>query len=118
MQKKNPNIHPGIVAALSTAGKNEYADYKFLSERIRQHIGEETLIFGTDGEPAIEKAFEDVFPIKDVIPAKCCIHLRYFNHVKSDILNYLKDQKVSVLEKEQIAKEILGTEFNGVRYVV
>ena len=116
VQKANPRVHPGIVVALSTSGTKGYEDYKFLSERIRQYIGEGSLIYGTDGEPAIEKAFEDVFPIEDVAPGKMCIHLRCFEHVKNDILNYLRDQHMSVMEREKIMKQLLGSEFNGVRY--
>ena len=116
-RKDNPNIHPGIVAALATSVNKEYEDYRFLSDQLKCS-GIDTLVYGTDGEPALERAFEDVFPIEGVTASKLNIHLRCFDHVKTDIKRYLENnEQLSQNEREKIIKQILGTEFNGKRLV-
>ena len=63
----------------------------------------------------MEKAFEDIFPMPDVSPEKLNVHLRYLAHIKSDILDYLKNKSVSFTEKGNIVMQILGSECIGKR---
>ena len=39
-------------------------DYLYLSQQLRPHGKLEILVYGTDGEPALERAFERIFPIE------------------------------------------------------
>ena len=62
--KKRPYIHPGIVVALSISVCKQEEDYLYLSQQLKSHGKLETLIYGTDGEVAIETAFEKTYPIE------------------------------------------------------
>ncbi len=72
------------------------------------------MCYGTDGELALEKAFEKVFPI-DADQENKSIHLRCFEHVKIDMKRKMEEMKVSEKEQQNIIKTILGTEFDGKR---
>ena len=48
--------------------------------------GSTPLIYGTDGELALEKAMENVYPIHGVGQQNQSIHLRCFTHVADDML--------------------------------
>ena len=62
--KKNPTKHPHVVVGLSVSGCKQYEDYAYLSRNLKLEGKIQSLIYGTDGEPAIEKAFEETFPIE------------------------------------------------------
>eukprot|EP00795_Rhopilema_esculentum_P003571 gene3571-9595_t len=61
--------HPGIVTGLSVSVLKRKEDYLCLSQQLRTHGKLENLISGTDGEPAIERAFEKSFQLKNVLRA-------------------------------------------------
>ena len=61
--KDRPNHHPGIVAALSISVCKQEDDYLYLSQQLKAHGKLETLVYGTDGEVAMENAFEQTFPV-------------------------------------------------------
>lgn len=71
------------------------------------------MTYGTDGECALERGFESVYPIEG--PACTNIHQRCFDHAKGDIIMKLKDLNVSESERKKIQQEILGSEFGGKR---
>eukprot|EP00795_Rhopilema_esculentum_P017848 gene17847-9553_t len=56
--------HPGIVTGLSVSALKQKKDYLYLSQQLRTHGKLENLVSGTDGEPAIERAFEKSFQLK------------------------------------------------------
>ena len=101
--------------AVGASVNKKYDDYKFLSDKIKLRADVKTLVYGTDGEPAMEKAMEDTFPIEDVAPGKASIHLRCFDHVRSDIKRYLQSKNVPANEIENICQQLLGSEINGKR---
>ena len=70
VKNNDPLSHPGVVVALATSATREYEDYKFLAEKISKFVAGKPIVYGTDGELAIEKAFEKEFPIEDVASAK------------------------------------------------
>ena len=70
VKKNDPLSRPGVVVALATSSTREYKDYKFLAEKISKFVAGKPIVYGTDGELAIEKAFEKEFTIEDVAPAK------------------------------------------------
>ena len=85
VKKNDPLSHPGVVVALATSATKEYEDYKFLAEKISKFVAGKPIVYGTDGELAIEKAFEKEFPIEDAASAKQSVHLPCFAHVETDM---------------------------------
>ncbi|XP_066926161.1 uncharacterized protein [Clytia hemisphaerica] len=109
----DPTKHPTVVAALAITYRKETEDYSFLAEGIRTTTPNK-LIYGTDGEVAIEKAFESAFPITETADAS--IHLRCFNHIDNDIGRFLKS-KLPNNEIRTIVNDILGYEdAHGTRF--
>ena len=105
----NEKKHPTTVGALMTSTTKEEADYAYLAESMKK-TGITTLTYVTDGEVALENAFEAAFPIDE--PGNN--HLRCFLHVDLDMkmfLSKLVDEQTS----KKIRREILGTEFDGKR---
>ena len=65
--KNERSRHPTITIALGVSYKKEEEDYAFFSDKLRQHLQTKTLVYGTDGEPAIEKPLERNFPIEGML---------------------------------------------------
>ena len=63
----------------------------------------------------LEKSLEEIFPIEDVATGKTSVHLRCFDHVKTDIDTFLSDRKVQISDRERIVKEVHGSEYKGTR---
>ena len=59
-----PDHHPGIVTGLSVSVLKQKENYLYLSQPSRTHGKLENLVYGTDGEPAIERAFENTSQLK------------------------------------------------------
>lgn len=110
--KNNESKHPTTLAAVMTSVSKETRDYEYLARSLKSE-GIESLTYGTDGECALERGFESVYPIEG--PACTNIHLRCFDHAKGDIIMKLKDLNVSESERKKIQQEILGSEFGGKR---
>ncbi|KAJ7391193.1 hypothetical protein OS493_019324 [Desmophyllum pertusum] len=111
--KNNVNKHPTTLAAVMTSVTKEKRDYEYFARSLKSE-GIESLMYGTDGECALESGFESVYPIAES-PAHNNIHLRCFDHAKGDILTKLKELKVCETERNKIQREILGSEFGGKR---
>ena len=111
--KNNVNKHPTTLAAVMTSVSKEMRDYEYLARSLKSE-GIESLMYGTDGECALESGFESVYPISEST-AHSNIHLRCFDHAKGDILMKLKELKVCDSERTKIQQEILGSEFGGKR---
>ena len=99
--------HPAIVVAIGISYKKEFDDYMFFSDKLKSYCKIETLVYGTDGEPAREDAMESNFPIEDTPPSKSSIHLRCFQHVRNDIPNFLQKTMPSN-DANEICNQILG----------
>lgn len=84
----------------------------YLASQLKSN-GIEKLIYGKDGELALELGFEAVFPIEDVPLSIRSIKLRCFNHVKEDMPKELN--RHPSLDKTAVIKSILGSEINGKR---
>ncbi|KAJ7382626.1 hypothetical protein OS493_033984 [Desmophyllum pertusum] len=82
--KNNVNKHPTTLAAVMTSVTKEKRDYEYFARSLKSE-GIESLMYGTDGECALESGFESVYPIAES-PAHNNIHLRCFDHAKGDIL--------------------------------
>ena len=110
--KSNKNKHPTSLAAVMTSVSKEKRDYEYLARSLKSE-GIASLVYGTDGECALESGFESVYPIENTTERN--IHLRCFDHAKRDILMKLKALKISETTKKNIQQEILGSEFGGKR---
>ena len=106
----SPSTHPSILVAMSTSSGREEVDYKILPTSLKKE-GIDSLIYGTDGEMALEKAFEEVFP-----PGQN-IHLRCFTHIQQDIKRKLKELNVGEETQKRVIAQILGKEYQGKRYI-
>ena len=110
--KNNRNKHPTTLAAVMTSVSKEKRDYEYLARSLKSE-GIESLMYGTDGECALESGFESVYPIVNSPPSNT--HLRCFDHAKGDIVMKLKELNVSETTRKNIQQEILGSEFGGKR---
>lgn len=72
--------HPTIFAGMATSTGRQKEDCMYLASQLKSN-GIEKLIYGKDGELALELGFEAVFPIEDVPLSIRSIKLRCFNHV-------------------------------------
>ena len=113
--KNNSYSHPTVVAFVSTHVKKEADDYKFVASKLKDQAKENCLIYGSDGEYALKKSLEEIFPIEYVFTGKTGIHLQCFDHGKIDIERFLSNRKVQISDRERIVKEILGSEYKGIR---
>ena len=75
-------------------------------------VGVQNLVYGTDGEVAIENALEKVFPIED-IGSNINIHLRCFTHFENDIERFCNKNGISVETRKLLVYSILGYEKDG-----
>lgn len=111
--KNKEGRHPTTLAAIMTSVTKEERDYEYMARCLKaERI--DSLTFGTDGECALERGFESVFPIKDGCSGEN-IHLRCFDHAQDDISRQLKSMKVNSEQRKKITTEILGRECNGKR---
>ena len=110
----NRSKHPTILVGMMTSCTRDVHDYEYLASNLKKH-GIKTLTYGTDGELAMEKAFESVFPIDGVPPSSASIHLRCFEHIKWDMLAELKKLEKKKKKQSYIVRRILGGEFQGKR---
>ena len=111
---KYTNKHPTVFLGMMTSTSKETRDYYYLASSLTKEKVT-TLTYGTDGEYALEKAFESVFPIEAVPNAKSSIHLRCFEHVKVDMKMKIDLLKIPEPSQKDIIKKILGCEHHGVR---
>ena len=64
VKKNDPLSHPGVAVALATSVTKECEDYKFLAEKISKFVAGKPIVYGTEVELAIQKAFEKEFQLK------------------------------------------------------
>ena len=112
--RKNTSKHPTILVGMMTSCTRDVHDYEYFASNLKKH-GVKTLTYGTDGELAMEKGFESVFPIDGVPPSSASIHLRCFEHLKWDMLAELKKLEQPKGKQNYIVRRILGGEFQGKR---
>ena len=84
--KNNVNKHPTTLAAVMTSVSKETRDYEYLARSLKSE-GIESLMYGTDGECALESGFESVYPISEST-AHSNIHLRCFDHAKGSLREF------------------------------
>lgn len=104
--------HPTILAGMMTSTGRQTHDYMYMASQLKSR-GISTLIYGTDGELALERGMEAIFPIEGIEPSKRSVKLRCFNHVKDDMLAQLKDTGSKT--SNAIVSSILGEEYMGLR---
>ena len=75
--KNPPDHHPSLLAGLSISVCKQFEDYLYLSQQLKLHGKLETLVYGTDGETAMENAFEKVFPIDGMFSTYYSGYLRH-----------------------------------------
>ena len=61
---KDKNTHPTITVGIGVSYRKVEDDYTFFSDKLKTHLKIKTLVYGTDGEPALEKPMENNFPIE------------------------------------------------------
>lgn len=111
--KNKEGRHPTTLAAIMTSVTKEERDYEYMARCLKaERI--QSLTYGTDGECALERGFESVFPTKDGCSGEN-IHLRCFDHAQGDISLQLKSMKVNGEQRKKITVEILGKECDGKR---
>ena len=89
--------NPYVVGAVMTSVSRTEEDYSYLATQLREKANIETLIYGTDGELALEKGLEKTFPSL----SSNSIHLRCFTHANDNVITELK--KCGVREQERTA---------------
>jgi hypothetical protein len=109
--RKDPLKHPSVFVGMTTSSGKDVEEYQFLASALKRCGKVKSLIYGTDGEVALERGMEDVFPIDSGEN----IHLRCFDHVKEDIKRKLDQLQVPSKQHVEIVAAILGTEFKGKR---
>ena len=80
VHKNDQQKHPTLFVGIMTSTGRQSNDYMYLASQLQKH-GIDHLIYGTDGEYALENGMETVFPIDQ----KKNIKLRCFNHVHDDL---------------------------------
>ena len=117
VKKNDPLSHLGVVVALATSLTKEYEDYKFFADKISKFVAGKPIVYWTDRELSIEKVFEKEFPIEYVASAKQSVHLCCFAHIESNMEKFLPEKtSLDRKSKNKIMADILGKEFNSVRY--
>ena len=101
--KSNEQKHPTTLAAIMTSTLKEKNDYQYMVRCLKSE-GVDSLVYGMDGECAMEMGFEDVFPIKEGQN----VNLRCFDHVHSDMNHKLISIKVDDVQRKNILTDILG----------
>ena len=81
--KEKPNKHPTLLAALITSTSRKTDDYQYLATQLKKKTKLKSLIYGTDGELALEKGMKDSFEENSSIKLRC------FTHVENDMKQYL-----------------------------
>ena len=112
VQKNDASKHPTTLGAIMTSVSKKEGDYEFLG-RCLQTRGVTSLTFGRDGECAMEKGLEKVYPLTGATFKN--IHLRCFDQVKTDMDAKLTKLSVAGEERKDIIGSILGGERNGHR---
>jgi hypothetical protein len=105
----SPNKHPTVLACIATSTTRCTEDYAYLANQIKKHTGVQALIYGTDGELALEKGLEREFPIDRSIKLRC------FSHVQNDMEKELKRLGLDCKHIREIISVILGYEQDGTR---
>lgn len=77
--RNNTSKHPTILVKMKTSCTKDVHDYEYLRSNLKKH-GIKILTYRTNGELAMEKGFENVFPIDGVPPSSASIHLRCFEY--------------------------------------
>jgi len=112
VNKNDEGRHPTSLGANTTSVTKEVVDYEYMARSLKKrNVGTPT--FGSDGECAMEKGFENVFPITNSTETN--LHLRCFDNVKADMLAKLEKFGIADQERRKITNDILGREFNGTR---
>ena len=114
VHRNNTEQHPTIFAGMMTSTGRQEQDYRYLATQLKS-CGIKHLIYGTDGELALEMGLESVYPIECVKPSEKSIKLRCFNHVKDDMLAVMKKIPECQGREKEIITGILGSEFNTER---
>lgn len=114
VHKHDGQTNPTLFVGMMTSTGRKEADYNYLANQMKSS-GIKNLVYGTDGELALEKGFEAVYPIETLNSCDKNIKLRCFNHVKDDILVQLKKDSLTGNLANDIVNEILGKEGNGLR---
>ena len=104
--------HPTIFAGMMTSTTRDETDYNYLATQLGTQ-GIKTLIYGTDGEYALEKGMENKFPIEGVEAGRKSIKLRCFNQVRDNLEAELKE--LGIKDYRSIVDSILGREFGDAR---
>ena len=81
--------HPTVFAGMSTSTGRQKEDHMYIAGQLKAN-GIDRLIYGTDGELAIELGFETTYPIEGVTHLNRSIKLRCFQHLNYDLLVELK----------------------------
>ena len=105
--------HPPTLAGIMTSTSRGLEDHDYLAENLKRK-GICSLTYGTDRETPLETGFEKVFPIHGTSSSDTNIHLRCFDHVKTNILTELK---VPSPKQTEIARKLLGAEHHGRRII-
>lgn len=107
--KDHPERNVSSIVCMSTSVSRDADDYKYMATNL-QSFGVKSLIYVTDRELALEKGFEEVFPV-----SSDNIHLNCFLHMEDDAKRELQKTDITEEKQKEIIRTIFGTEFNGKR---
>lgn len=110
----HPSRMPTILTAMATTVSRHKNDYLYLANELKK-CKLSTLIYGTDGEIALEMGMEETFPISKVTPGQQSIHLRCFLHARKNISDQLEKLKSDKIKCDKIISDIFGRENQGIR---
>lgn len=104
-----------VIVAVATATTRETMDYHYFATQLKVATGVKALIYGTDGEPALEKAMEEVFPASRFFTPNSSVRLRCFGHLRDDMKMEMEKQGIDSNLIKDIIQQILGSEGGGKR---
>lgn len=116
VHKNDLNRNVSMLVGIATTLSKTESDYSYMAEKIKQKTGAKTLIYGIDGETALERAMEKCFPIDgEDQKGNGSVKLRCFTHMQDNIKRKLEHLGLEKKEMAEITNSILGSEFKGVR---
>jgi hypothetical protein len=100
LEHKNPTV----LGATVTATRRSKGVYNDLATQLKKYTGANVLIYGTDGQFALERGLKVICSINTSVKLRC------FTHVESDMKEDLKKISVAAPKSRNIVTSIVGFE--------
>lgn len=116
VKKTDPEVPIFIIGAMATMLGQTYKDYLYFAQKLQEWTQVTALIYGTDGENALERAMMQVFPTSDIFKEHTSIKLRCFTHFRDNMRRWMESKHYDAEQIKLIIDEILGKEVHGKRH--